>query len=176
MKYAVVLYMNEEKTSWLTKIIRELERETGSEYMRNIPPHITIAGIVSEDEAAVQEAMKKISKEIRKGQVVAVSIGVFNPSVLFVAPVLNDYLHNACEIANKTMLEISEVENNGNYMPYNWVPHIAVAQRMDKEGLYRGFEKLSNLFNPFMTEIDRIALIKSEPENPYQELAVYALT
>lgn len=30
---------------------------------------------------------------------------------------------------------ISEIGNQGRYIPNNWVPHMAVAMKMDKEGL-----------------------------------------
>ena len=55
------------------------------------------------------------------------------------------------------------------------VPHMAVAMKMDKEGLYKGFKKLSEIFNPFTARIDKMALIKWEEDDPYQELAVYEL-
>ena len=52
---------------------------------------------------------------------------------------------------------------------------MAVAMKMDKEGLYKSFERLSAIFTPFSAEIDKMALIKWEENNPYQELAVYDL-
>ena len=73
------------------------------------------------------------------------------------------------------MLRVCEIGNQGRYFPDAWVPHIAVAMKMDKDGLYRGFNRLSELFSPFDAEIDRMALIRWERENPYQELAVYEL-
>lgn len=50
-----------------------------------------------------------------------------------------------------------------------------IAMKMSKEGLYRSFEKMSDIFTPFSAEIDKMALIKWEEDNPYQELAVYDL-
>ena len=47
--------------------------------------------------------------------------------------------------------------------------------KMEKEGLYKGLKKLSELFTPFNAEIEKMALIKWEEDNPYQELAVYNL-
>lgn len=34
---------------------------------------------------------------------------------------------------------------------------------------------MSDIFTPFSAEIDKMALIKWEEDNPYQELAVYDL-
>ena len=73
------------------------------------------------------------------------------------------------------MLEVSETGNKGRYIPNSWVPHMAVAMKMEKEGLYKGFKRLSEIFTPFCAELDKMALIKWEENNPYQELAVYDL-
>ena len=52
---------------------------------------------------------------------------------------------------------------------------MAVTMKMGRDGLYKGFERLSEIFIPFCAEINRMALIKWEKDNPYQELAVYGL-
>ena len=52
---------------------------------------------------------------------------------------------------------------------------MAVAMKMEQEGLYRAFKKLSEIFTPFCAGIDKMALIKWEEGNPYQELVVYDL-
>ena len=74
------------------------------------------------------------------------------------------------------MQKVSEIGNQGRYMPDHWVPHMAVAMKMERDGLYRGFQRLSEIFTPFCAEIDKMALIKWEENHPYQELAVYALS
>lgn len=52
---------------------------------------------------------------------------------------------------------------------------MAVAMKMERDGLYRSFIKLSEIFNTFTAEIDKMALIKWEENDPYQEMAVYKL-
>ena len=47
--------------------------------------------------------------------------------------------------------------------------------KMDKEGLYSAFKTLSERFTLFTALIDKIALIKWEEHDPYQELAVFPL-
>lgn len=175
MDYAIVLYMNDEKTAMVRRMICELAPICGSDYCLDIMPHITISAFIADDEEAIKAEAKKLSEKLKRGEIKAVSIGVFNPFVLFLAPVVDAYLIESSQAANDMMLKISEIGNQGRYMPYNWVPHMAVAMKMDKEGLYRGFNKLSELFTPFCAEIDKMALIKWEQDNPYQELAVYNL-
>ena len=100
---------------------------------------------------------------------------MFNPVVLFLAPVVDSYLTESCRIANDQMLKVAEIGNQGRYLPGSWVPHIAAAMKMSWEGLYKSFQKLSEEFTPFCAKINKMALIKYEKDNPYQELAVYDL-
>lgn len=173
--YAIVLYMNDEKTAIVKDIIRELAPISGSDYCLGVEPHITISAIIAQDEELVKEKARKLSKLLKKGEIEVASIGVFNPSVLFLSPVVDSYLIEASRTANDHMLKISEVGNQGRYIPNNWVPHMAVAMKMEREGLNKSFERLSEIFTPFCAEMDKMALIKSEPDNPYQELAAYDL-
>jgi hypothetical protein len=175
MDYAVVLYMNEEKTAMVKEWIKELAPICGSDYCLCTEPHVTICAIIADDEELVKEEVAKLSKVIKKGEIKVGSLGVFNPFVLFLSPVVDPYLLESSQIANDYMLKVSEVGNKGRYIPGNWVPHMAVAMKMGRDGLYKGFERLSEIFIPFCAEINRMALIKWEKDNPYQELAVYGL-
>ena len=175
MDYAIVLYMNDQKTKMAEQMTRELAAVCGSNYCMKTIPHISIASLIAEDEEAVRVEAAKLSRLLKRGKVNIASIGVFNPVVLFLAPIMNAYLLESCRMANDQMLRVCKIGNQGRYLPDAWVPHIAVAMKMEKDGLYRGFNKLSELFSPFDAVIDRMALIRSERENPYQELAVYEL-
>ena len=175
MDYAIVLYMNDEKTAMIHAMIQDLAPECGSDYCLGIVPHVTISAITSDDEEAVKEAASGLSKKLTRGKIQIASIGVFNPLVLFLAPIVDSYLIESSQIAHDTMLKVSEIGNKGRYIPNSWVPHMAVAMKMEKEGLYKAFKKLSEIFTPFCAEIDKMALIKWEEDNPYQELAVYDL-
>ena len=175
MDYAIVLYMNDEKTAKVNEMIKEIAPECGSDYCLGIVPHVTISAVVSDDEDVVKEAACSLSKKLKRGKLKIASIGVFNPLVIFLAPIVDSYLIESSQIANDTMLKVSEIGNKGRYIPNFWVPHMAVAMKMDKEGLYKGFKKLSEIFTPFSAEIYKMALIKFEEDNPYQELAVFDL-
>ena len=113
MDYAIVLYMNEEKTAMVNKMIRELAEACGNDYCLNIVPHVTISAIVSDNEEAVRAETEKLSKKLTKGEIKIASIGVFNPLVLFLAPIVDTYLTDSCRMANDTMLKVSEPGNMG---------------------------------------------------------------
>ena len=66
MDYAIVLYMNDEKTAMIHAMIKDLAPECGSDYCLGIVPHVTISAITSDDEEAVKEAAIKMSKKLTK--------------------------------------------------------------------------------------------------------------
>lgn len=173
--YAIVLYMNDEKTAMVKEMIKELAPVCGNDYCLGIEPHITISTFIAEDEELVRKEAGKLSTLLRKGEIKVGVIGVFNPAILFLSPVVDSYLIESSRMANDHMLRISEIGNKGRYIPDNWVPHMAVAQKMQKEGLYKAFRRLSEIFIPFSAVIDKMAIIKWEEDDPYQELAVYEL-
>ena len=124
MDYAIVLYMNDEKTAMVNGLIEELAPECGSDYCLGIVRHVTISAIISDDEEAVKEEARKLSKLLTRGEIKIASIGVFNPLVVFLAPIVDSYLIESSQIANNTMLKVSEIGNKGRYIPYSWVPDV----------------------------------------------------
>ena len=117
MDYAIVLYMNDQKTKMAEQMTRELAAVCGSDYCMKTIPHISIASLIAEDEEAVRAEAEKLSRLLKRGKVNVASIGVFNPAVLFLAPIKNSYLLEACRIANDQMLRVCEIGNQGRYLP-----------------------------------------------------------
>ena len=175
MNYAIVLYMNDEKTAVVSGMVKRLAPECGSSFCLGMVPHITVCAFSSDDEATVREAAGRLADKLTRGEISIASIGVFNPSVLFLAPVVDSYLLKSSQTANDAMREVAAVKNE-RYVPGSWVPHMTVAMKMNEEGLCRGFKKLSQIFEPFRAVIDKATLIRSDETDPFQELAVYHLS
>lgn len=121
MDYAIVLYMNEEKSAMVKEMIKQLALESRSDYCLGIEPHITISAIISDDEVAVIKQAESLSKLLKKGEVKIASFGVFNPYVLYLAPIVDSYLIESSQTANDVMLKVSEIGNKGRYIPNFWV-------------------------------------------------------
>ena len=175
MNYAIVLYMDDEKTALVSGMVKRLAPECGSYFCLGMVPHITVCAFSSDDESAVIEAAGRLAGKLSKGKISIASIGVFNPSVLFLAPVVDSYLLKSSQTANDAMREVSAILNE-RYVPGSWVPHMTVAMKMSEEGLCKGFENLLETFKPFRAVIDKAALIRSDETDPFQELAVYHLS
>ncbi len=172
--YAVILYFDEESHKKMQHIMDRIAEETGCDYMNRekIPPHITISALISDNEAALLSEMEHVADELRSDNVAFASIGVFNPLVIFLAPVVTDYLINACRIANEHLLPYAEVGNRGRYLPGSWVPHAGLAVKLTPEALDRAFDIVREEFSPFVAKIEKVGLFRCEP---YNELKVWTL-
>ncbi len=174
MDYAVILYFDEESQTMMQHMIDRIADETGCDYMNQekIPPHITISALISDNETALLSEMEHVAKELRSDNVVFASIGVFNPYVIFLAPVVTDYLLNACKLTNEHLLPYAEVGNRGRYLPNSWVPHAGLAVKLTPEALDSAFDIVREEFRPFAAKVKKVGLFRCEP---YEELKVWTL-
>ena len=70
----------------------------------NVPPHITLSAFDTKNEMAVVELTKRLADRWKQDTLQWVSVGAFFPYVMFIAPVLNEYLYGLSEIYNKEVL------------------------------------------------------------------------
>lgn len=175
MDYAVVLYFDKESETKMQAMIDKVAEETGCDYMKRvgIPPHVTVSALISEDENLLLDEMGRIAGVMKSGDVCFASIGVFNPLVIFLAPVMNEYLQSTCKMVNESLLRYAKAGNKGNYLPNQWVPHAALAVKLSPEALKVAFEVVQSEFQAFGGKADRIVLAKC---NPYKELKVWKLS
>ena len=67
MDYAIVLYMDDQKTKMAAQMTRELAAACGSDYCMKTIPHISIASLIAEDEEAVKAEAAKLSRLLKRG-------------------------------------------------------------------------------------------------------------
>ena len=94
--YAVTIEFDQETESKIHEMIDEVAKATGCDLMKvsKIPPHVTVAALVSDQESALIAEMESIAESMQKGAVWFANIGVFTPFVLYLGPVLNEFLPN----------------------------------------------------------------------------------
>ena len=114
--YAVVLYFDGETQRRIQTLVDKVALETGVGYMKTaqVPPHVTVAMVRGADEEAITRACEVCAVELAAAaradggaSVCFASIGVFNPSVLFLAPVMNEFLRAANARANDCLKSVS---------------------------------------------------------------------
>ncbi len=158
--YLVSLYFDEQTSKTISKLMKSVAVKSGNNYMleKNIPPHLTIA---SAELCEVEYIISKIEncvKNYHQGQVEFVSIGSFKPHVLFLTPVLNEFLHNLSVDVNKAL-----GQQNSKYLPFNWLPHTTIARTLSEEQMMTAFRVLQANFTPFTGRVIGVGLAENRP-------------
>lgn len=167
MEYAAVLRLDDKSAEQIQKITRYIAEYTHNDYMisNHIPPHITIAGF-NADDAEINDIAADIASSLSKFDIPIVSLGIFDPNVVFAAPVMNEGLLNACKTANQ-ILQQKGFKCNRIYTPYNWVPHISLAVKLDKASVKNAVNAALEKFQPVMATIEKLSVAVC---NPYKEI------
>ena len=173
MEYATVLQLDDKSAEQIQKIAEYVADCTGIDYMisNHIPPHITIASFYAEGDTDINGIAADIAASLSKFVIPIVSVGVFNPHVVFAAPVMNESLLNSCKTANH-ILQQSDFECNQIYMPYNWVPHISLAVKLDEASVRKAVNAALEKFQPVMATAEKLSIAAC---NPYKEIETFEL-
>jgi hypothetical protein len=175
MDYAIILLFDNASDENINKMIFNISKETGNNYMidNKIPSHLSIS--LFKYDKAIDEIIGKIENnknKFNKNSIFISSIGIFNPNVLFLSPVFNEYLTKE----NKKIIEIiNELENitfDKYYIENSWVPHISLGVKLNENELINGIKMLSKCFKPMCIEINRLGLVEC---NPYKEIKIWEL-
>ena len=174
MYFAVTLEFDQESQNKMQEMIDEVARVTGCDRMKqeNVPPHVTVCCLEGDNEAVLLSEMEEIASSISKSTLRFANIGVFNPFVIYLGPIMNEFLQNTCRTVNERLLQHAEVGNKGNYLPNHWVPHAGIAVKLTSEALRVAFDIVQERFRPFDATVERIVLVKAEP---YEELRAWEL-
>lgn len=173
MMYLISIYFDEKTEHKIRSYMKQIAKRTGNTYMLdgNVPPHITISAFQSNSEAQAREIFEKTTKNISAGDLQWVSVGMFFPNVIYLAPVLNEYLHNLSVITYKEAIR-EKVSVKHCYQPFSWLPHATLAKQLSKEQLKAAFEIMQNQFGAFGGRVKKIGLAKT---NPYKDLIIFEL-
>ena len=172
--YAVTLEFDKETQNKIQEMIDEVAKVTGCDYMKKskVPPHVTVSALVSDNEEALLSEMESIAKSTNKDFIWFANIGVFNPYVIYLGPVMNEFLQNTCKMVNERLLKYAEVGNRGRYLPNQWVPHAGVAVKLTPEALKEAFSIVQEKFCAFGATAEKIVLARAEP---YEEIKSWML-
>ena len=166
MDYAVVLYFDKATESYFRDIITAIANSGASNYMidNQAIPHITIADFHTLKIEDVTTAFEDNIYEFMSGNVVWASLGSFAPRVLFAAPVMNEYLLNACINANRIIKpHVPHGGGIGQYLPFQWVPHTTLASRLDRDSLSKAFDVALQHFSPVRGKCEKLSIVQCSP-------------
>lgn len=172
--YLVSIYFDEKTNKIIQKHIESVAGKTGNTFMLGgkIPPHITIASFNSKDEKAIPEALDTVISKLTTGSLTWASIGAFLPHVIYLTPVLNEYLHTLSTTIHNTLKDLPDTIISPYYTPFNWLPHTTIAKQLTPEELLTAFTTLQTSFSPLKGQVTQIGLAQS---NPYKDIKIWQL-
>ena len=172
--YLVSIYFDEKTNRRVQQYIDKVAEKTGNTFMLDgkVPPHITISAFETQDEAAAIESLERALARLRQGTLEWVSVGEFFPYVIFLIPVLNEFLHEMSVIVNDELSNTNGIKISPYYRPFQWLPHTTIAKKLSKEEMQIAFEVLQNSFGMFEGEVVKIGLAKP---NPHRDIATWEL-
>ena len=176
--YLISIYFDEQSSANLEKLIKRVADATGNTFMldNQVPPHITVAAVETKRE---DELIACVDKLVRGGGICGatdaihwVSVGAFVPQVLFVQPVLNEYLHNLSVTLFDELLQIEETIISPYYKSFGWLPHCTIAKQLTKEQMAEAHQILQQYFVPMEGGVTRIGVART---NPHRDIRVWEL-
>ena len=175
MEYAVVFYFDRIMKEKINLLIEKIASETENRYMvvNKIPPHITISLFqYDEDIDTIIRSIENNISAFNKDKIILASIGVFNPSVLFLAPVVNNYLVESNKKINEIIRANDKIKLDKNYIENQWIPHISLGVRLNENELIKGVKALTKYFEVSEIKIEKIGLAEC---NPYRDIKIWKL-
>ena len=172
MDYGIALCFDKDTELYFNSIMAAISDETASAEKRtspSFPPHITLACFSAESIDPIIKELGRYASGLKASDMTWVSLGAFVPSVLFAAPVINDYLLSA-NAALSRLLEPFAL--HGHYLPNKWVPHTTLAVNLSHDELVKAFDIASQQFNFFAGKCNRLLFAECEP---YKKVAVWDL-
>lgn len=172
--YLVSIYFDEKTNKKIQKFIDQVAQRTGNTFMLdgNVPPHITVSAFEALQEEQVIEVLSGVIRNLKKDSLQWVSVGQFFPYVLYITPVLNEYLHDISVQISTALLQIDGVMISPYYQPFHWLPHSTIGKTLTKEQMSIAFDVMQNSFGMFEGQVVRIGLAKP---NPHRDIMSWEL-
>lgn len=170
--YLISIYFDHESDAKIRSYMSQIAKQTGNLTMQEgkIPPHITISEFNVASERTAIELFNRIAGKISAGTLQWVSAGAFFPKVIYLMPLLNEYLHDLSKIAYEEISSCEGAVLNHYYLPFHWVPHASVGKGLEKEQMTQAFSILQNQFGVFESAVIKIGLARTKPYRNIMEL------
>ena len=162
--YYISIYFDQKTTARLQNYINLAAKKSGNTFMsdQNVPPHITISAFATKNEKEIIKKLEKTFSNWKQSTIQWVSIGTFLPHVIYLAPVLSQYLQELSVAAYECIQQAGNTNVHPCYYPMHWMPHTTIGKTLEKES-----------FGIFTGTAVQIGLAKT---NPYHNLAFFEFT
>lgn len=170
--YLVSIYFDEKTNKTIQRYINQVAEKTGNYFMieGKVPPHLTISAFETQDEGTAIKMLDETVKNLKRGHLTWASVGQFFPYVIYISPVLNEYLHELSKEVYNGLSELDGISISPYYQTFQWLPHATIAKKLSKEEMKVAFEVLQSSFGTFEGEVVKIGLAKP---NPHRDIRVW---
>lgn len=171
--YLISLYFDDETEKKICSFINKAAEKSNNYFMidGNVPPHVTISSFYGKDEKRIIDSLGGIIEKFRADDLQWVSVGCF-PGVLYLAVVLNEYLHSISVDIYDVINKLEGVNISRKYRPFQWLPHTTVAKSLSEEQINVVFAEIQKEFSVFQGKVVKIGLACT---NPYHDIKVWEL-
>ena len=163
--YLITAYLDEKSTNELQSLIDEISETTGNDFMtaNNVMPHLTVSAFDERSEDAANDLFGKMEEKLYSDEIIIPCIGAFLPYVIFAEAVKNEYLLNLSKEIYDILDSNEDTRVNKYYMPYNWIPHITLGKKLNKEEMQEAFNIAQDKFCPITARVTSFGLSKPNP-------------
>lgn len=171
--YLISVYFDKTTEKRIQSYISDVAYTCGNLFMieNEVPPHMTISAFETLHEEEIVEVLGYAFLNIARDKIEWVTVGTF-PTVIFIQPVLNEYLHNISSVIYESIANIPDTKVSKYYKPFSWLPHATIAKQLSVDEMRKAFDVLQNSFGIFEGEVVRIELAKKKP---YRVIASWEL-
>ena len=174
--YAVSLYFDGESASKILRCVKSTAEASENFYLteHNVPSHMTLGIFHSSDDEL--EKLKRLFKEFaskmgRTFNIDFAGAGCFLEKVIFlrISEESRAYLAGLNSILHEFMLSDFDAGDNRNYLPQNWMPHVALAVKLNSAQFESGmnFLKSHDELLPTVVKVVSVGLARCKP---YEEI------
>ena len=173
--YLISIYFDETTDTKIRGLMKQIAKNTGNTSMLddNVPPHITISAFETNEEDEAVSCLEKCIDALSQGKVQWVTVSTFFPYVIYLAPLLNEYLFDMINIVYENFSKLNNFSINKFYKPFSWQPHTTIGRKLSEKEMRTAFETLQKQFAPFSGTVTKIGLART---NPHRDIAVFELT
>ena len=165
--YAVSLHPAKEAEEAITSAVKSLAEVTGDSFIlkSQIPPHLTLGAFhgTKEKEARLIQLLEDFAKEQMPGAIQYNSIGTFKQRVIFLQAQKDSFLTKINSELHTLLLKEFQQAENGYYLPQVWVPHTALATRVNQNRFAQALKKAEEIKLPLETQAKEISLYRCYP-------------
>lgn len=172
--YLISAYFDERTNQRIIHLIQQIAHKTGNTFMidNQVPPHLTISSLEARRGEVLFPYLEALQEQLSGGSIELVSVGMFFPYVMHLAPVMNAYLLDLSQQIYDAVQGIPEVNVNRFYQPLHWFPHITLGKTLTKEQMQLAFAVMQDGFAPMEGRITKLGLAKT---NPHEDLMMREL-